>query len=63
MKELLKKNANLCATLVYHQVRCAKESFPGASASKLIMITDNAKDNKCDTMLAFGVELVLQARS
>ena len=46
--------------MVYQQIRCAKESGPGAHATKLILVADNAKDNKCDTMLAFAVELVLQ---
>lgn len=60
LKEVLKKDANLCITMVYQQIRCAKESGPGAHATKLILVADNAKDNKCDTMLAFAVELVLQ---
>ena len=60
LKEVLKKDANLCITMVYHQIRCAKEGGPGAHASKLALVADNAKDNKCDTMLAFAVELVLQ---
>ena len=60
LKEVLKKDANLCITLAYHQIRCAKESGPGAHATKLVLVADNAKDNKCDAMLAFAVELVLQ---
>jgi hypothetical protein len=60
LKEVLKKDANLCITMVYHQIRCARENGPGAHASKLVLVADNAKDNKCDTMLAFAVELVLQ---
>ena len=60
LKEVIKKDANLCITLVYHQIRCAKECGPGAHATKLKMVADNAKDNKCDAMLAFAVELVLQ---
>ena len=60
LKEVLKKDANLCITLVYHQIRCAKEVGPSAHAKKLVLVADNAKDNKCDPMLAFAVELVLQ---
>ena len=45
LKEVLKKDANLCITMVYQQIRCAKESGPGAHATKLIMVADNAKDH------------------
>ena len=37
-----------------------KEEGPSALATHLALIADNARDNKCDTVLAFAVELVLQ---
>jgi hypothetical protein len=60
LKNVLKKDANLCLTMVYHQIRLAKEQGPSALADHLATIADNARDNKCDTVLAFAVELVLQ---